>query len=98
MLKQGSWYTIFSYNIFIIKLRIFALGVITINKNTTGWKITLKSAISICLSNQGYIKEEFSRNLSRTQLLPGPKATIFSNGMEEELGNMLTKYANGIKM
>lgn len=51
MLKQGSWYTIFSYNIFIIKLRIFALGVITINKNTTGWKITLKSAISICLSN-----------------------------------------------
>lgn len=47
MLKQGFWYMIFPYNIFLIKMRNFAFGVITINGNTTGWKITLKSAIGI---------------------------------------------------
>lgn len=47
MLKQGFWYRIFSFNIFLIKVRNFVLGVITINGNTTGWKITLKSAIGI---------------------------------------------------
>lgn len=35
--------------------------------------------IGISLSYHGHVKEEFSRNLSRTQLLPGAKAIIFSD-------------------
>lgn len=47
MLKHRFWYMIFSYNTFLTKIRNLILGLITINENTIGWKITLKIAIGI---------------------------------------------------